>query len=61
MTPMLVSVEMALLYHAVALTSEKLLVLDQYLLRDSSLSIRKKMVATSARVTLRSGCTMPSL
>ena len=55
--PALAMVEMALLYQAPAATSVKLLLWLQYAFRLSSVSIRKKMVATSARVIFPWGFT----
>ena len=60
MMPALVRVETALLNQAVLGTSEKLFVWLQYSVRELSVSIRKKIVATSARVMLPPGWTVPS-
>ena len=58
--PALAQVETALLYQAVGATSEKLFSVDQFSSRYPSSISRRKMVATSARVTLPSGRTRPS-
>ena len=58
--PAAAAVEIAVLYHASASASVKLLEVDQLATRYSSVIRRKKMVATSARVMLFMGRTVPS-
>ena len=53
-------VEMAVLHHMPSFTSSKVLTVVRFFSRMSSFSRRKKIVATSARLVLFSGRTVPS-